>query len=52
MTSVQELQEQIGGQMHSCQAYSILDASSAGDAQSMFTPVNDKRVGLASSYQE
>ncbi|XP_005095134.1 signal recognition particle subunit SRP68 [Aplysia californica] len=41
--TIQELQEQIGGQMHSCQAFSILDSGASGD-QSLFTPVTDKRL--------
>ncbi|XP_059176019.1 signal recognition particle subunit SRP68-like [Physella acuta] len=43
IVELQELQQQISGQMYSCQAYSILDSSSAGE-QSFSTPVNDKRL--------
>ncbi|KAK3709166.1 hypothetical protein RRG08_030846 [Elysia crispata] len=40
--SVEVLQQQISGQMASCQAYSILDSSAAGE-QSFSSPVSDKR---------
>ncbi|KAH9498371.1 signal recognition particle subunit srp68 [Bulinus truncatus] len=42
ISALEELEQQISGQMFSCQAYSILDSSSTGE-QTFSTPVNDKR---------